>query len=93
MEATKKETYDQMSKNENELKTRAQRKVTEMLEAQEDLDETKKKFLKKSMYELAHEMQNETMAPSLDSYGDPNVFLRYKRHQWFESVDIIKLKR
>ena len=93
LEATKKEFYDKARKDEKELKNKAQRKVQEMLDSQEEIDETKKSFLKKSMYELAAEMQNETMAPSIDSYGDPNVFLKYKKHQWFESVNIIKLKR
>ena len=45
--------------------------------------------MNKSMYELAAEMQNETMAPSVDSYGDSNVFLRYKQNKWFEAVGII----
>ena len=45
--------------------------------------------MEKSMYELAAEMENETMAPSLDSYGDSGVYLRYKQNKWFESVNII----
>lgn len=64
-----------------------------MLDNTEDPDQVKKTFMKKSMYELAAEMQNETMAPSLDSYGDPGVYLRYKNNKWFESVNIIELKR
>lgn len=38
-------------------------------------------------------MQNETNAPSIESYGDSNVYFRYKQNKWFEAVGIIKLKR
>lgn len=49
-----------------------------MIENTEDLSTVKQKVSSKSMYELAAEMQNETMAPSVESYGDQNVYLRYK---------------
>ena len=38
--------------------------------ADNSLLEKKNQFMNKSMYELAAEMSNETMAPSIDSYGD-----------------------
>jgi len=45
------------------------------------------------MYERAAELQNETMAPTIDSYGEKGVYLRYKQNKWFESVNIIQLKQ
>ena len=42
---------------------------------------------------MAAEMQNETMAPSVGSYGEQNVYMRYKQNKWFESINIIELKR
>ena len=38
-------------------------------------------------------MNNETMAPSLDSYGNSGVFLRYKKNQWFENLNVLELKK
>ena len=64
-----------------------------MLEQGEDIEKVKKKFAKKSAYEVAAEMNAETNAPSIDSYGGQNVFLRYKRNEWFESVKMAQLKR
>ena len=58
-----------------------------------ELDERKKAFLMKPLYQLAQELQNETCAPSLNSYGGSDVYLRYKKNKWFENVDIIALKR
>jgi len=57
------------------------------------LDEVKKNFLKMSLYELSAVLNKEAMLPSLSSYGDPNVYMRYKNNKWFESVNIIELKR
>ena len=69
----------------------------EIKEEKEDednhIENARKKFQNKSMYELSKEMKNEWNAPSLDSYGDANVFLTYKKAKWFETVDIIQLKR
>ena len=53
------------------------------------MDEVKKNFLKMSLYELSAVLNKEAMLPSLASYGDPNVYLRYKNNKWFESVNII----
>lgn len=62
-------------------------------EIKKQLEKRKLKYMNKSIYQLAAEMQNETMAPSIDSYGESNVFLRYKQNKWFEAVNIIQLKR
>ena len=89
----KQEFYAKVTQNEHERSEKAKRRVAELFDETEDADDVKKKFMKKSMYELAAEMQNETMAPSLDSYGDPSVFHRYKNNKWFESLNVIELKR
>lgn len=31
--------------------------------------------------------------PSVDSYGDKSVFIRYKMNKWFEGMNVIRLKR
>lgn len=59
----------------------------------DDADERKKRWQSKSLYQMAAEMKNETMAPSVDSYGGSNVFMRYKKNKWFENFNIIALKR
>lgn len=59
----------------------------------DDGNQPKKMILQKSAYELAAEMENATMAPTVDSYGDQNVFLKYKQNKWFESISIIEIKR
>ena len=47
----------------------------------------------KSLYQLAVELENENMNPSVESYGGSNVFLRYKKNKWFENINMIQLKR
>ena len=109
LERTKREFFDQVTQNDQEKEEKAKRRILALVETtndgedeqnnnlnakqKEDLREKKKQYMNKSMYELAAEMQNETMAPSIDSYGDSNVFLRYKQNKWFEAVGIIQLKR
>ena len=56
---------------------------------EDPIDKARKKFQNRSMYELAKEMKNEWCSPSIDSYGETNVFISYKNNKWFDSVDII----
>mmetsp|Transcript_3825 Transcript_3825/g.5116 ORF Transcript_3825/g.5116 Transcript_3825/m.5116 type:complete len:140 (+) Transcript_3825:303-722(+) len=89
----KKDMIAYLNENEAEKKAKEKRIVAELIDSVDDLDEDKKKLLNKSLYELASEMQNDNMAPSVDSYGNQGVFMRYKKNQWFENVNIIELKR
>lgn len=57
--------------------------IQRMTDEHGDLSDTKKKFLYKSLYDLAAEMNNETCAPSLNSYGGSDVYMRYKQNKWF----------
>ena len=84
-----------MNQNEQEKDAKEKRAVEQLVEQTEldELDQVKNDFMSKSMYELAEEIENETHAPSLDSYADQDVFLRYKQGKWFESVNILQLKK
>ena len=31
--------------------------------------------------------------PSVDSYGESKVYIRYKMNKWFEGMNVIRLKR
>ena len=67
--------------------------IDDLINSVDDIDEDKKDLLNKSLYELAGEMKNETLAPSLDSYGNDGVYLRYKRNEWFQNINMIELKK
>lgn len=54
--------------------------IEDLINSVDDIDRDKKELLNKSLFELAGEMKNETLAPSLDSYGNDGVYLRYKRN-------------
>ena len=82
-----------MKQNEKEKASARRSMVQQMMDEHGDLDETKKKFLCKPLYQMAAELQNENCAPSLNSYGGSDVYLRYKKNKWFENVNIIALKR
>ena len=56
LETMKKDAFDQMTKSELEINNKAKKQVEEMIESAGDLDKVKKKFLNKSMYELASDM-------------------------------------
>ena len=47
----------------------------------------------KPIYEMSVDLQNEELMPSVDSYGDSRVFIRYKMNKWFEGMNVIRLKR
>ena len=47
----------------------------------------------KSIYELAIEQGKQEILPSIDSYGDSSVYMRYKQNKWFEGMNVIKLKK
>ena len=54
--------------------------IEDLINSVDDIDKDKQELLNKSLYDLADEMKNETLAPSLDSYGNDGVYLRYKRN-------------
>ena len=89
----KSELLAQMKHNQREQSAGKQRKIQAMIDATEGPCATKKKLLNKSLYEMANDLQNYSMAPSVDSYGGSGVYLRYKQNRWFENVNIIALKQ
>ena len=81
-----------LNENITEKDAKKQRLLDDMLENEEEPEE-KKKVEAKSLYQLASELQNENMNPSVESYGSSNVFQRYKKNKWFENINVIALKR
>ena len=53
----------------------------------------KKGIKTKSIYEMANEQGKQEILPSIDSYGDSRVYMRYKQNKWFEGMNVIKLKK
>ena len=92
-EEKKQDALDQLTKTEYERRNKEKRMVQNLLDSVEDLDRDKMKILNKSLYELAEENNNETLAPSLDSYGNSGVYLRYKMNKWFENINVLELKK
>ena len=45
------------------------------------------------MAELAQELKKQTANPSIDSYGESNVFVNYKQNKFYEKTNIIELKK
>ena len=45
------------------------------------------------MAELAQELKKQTANPSIDSYGESNVFVNYKQNKFYERTNIIELKK
>lgn len=50
-------------------------------------------LVNKSLEEVAEDLRNESNAPTIDSYGGHQVFVRYKKNKWFENVNINALMR